>query len=463
MTKRSVNGITIHSRKLLREIRNNIEAVLSMDSALGQSLWEEFLKLHPVDMASFFMNLDKEPLQELYLRLPAQMQFDVFHYLPDRVRLVVLQFLAPEDKVEALNKLHADDLADFFEILSDTQLKEYLNLLHKSARKKVLSLLEFDPESAGGIMDAEVISFMQDFTVEKSVKILQRLSKTLDIYQQIYITDVDHHLVGYINLEDLVLQSPTTRIAEFMKEVQFVALADEDQETVAREMARYELGTIPVVSKDNHLLGVIPSETLIDVLVEEASEDVQKMAALTPLKESYFDTSFFRLFYNRTYILIALLLAESFSGTILHSFEATLTSFLTLFIPMLVSTGGNTSSQTSALVIQGMASGDIRPSNVGQFLRREFMMATLIGIVLGVISFARAYLMADQDHLLACTAISLTVAIIVMLAVMLGSCIPLILKRFGLDPALSAGPVLATILDVLGILIFCYVAKIILF
>ncbi len=197
------------------------------------------------------------------------------------------------------------------------------------------------------------------------------------------------------------------------------------------------------------------------MIVEEATEDVQKMSALTPMKYPYFDTPFWRFFYERSYILVALLLAESFSNTILQAYEATLGCFLMTFIPMLISAGGNTSSQTSAIVIQGMASGDIHQENMYKFLRREFLMAIVLAVVLGITAFIRVYMMTGTT-LLNSVAISFSLSIIVLVSVMLGSCIPLLLKRFNIDPAFSAGPFLATLMDILGILIFCYVGKLLL-
>jgi magnesium transporter len=185
------------------------------------------------------------------------------------------------------------------------------------------------------------------------------------------------------------------------------------------------------------------------------------MSALAPMKKTYFETSFFRLLYNRGYILVGLLIAESFSGTILRAYEDTLYGVLLFFIPMLISTGGNTSSQTSAVVIQGMATGEIHSGTMSRFLRREFLTAGALALILGVAAFIRVYLM--HQVLKESIAVSLSLAAIVMLAVTLGSCIPLVLRRFNIDPAFSAGPFLATLMDILGILIFCYISKLLLF
>lgn len=450
----------MESNSILQEVQDNIETVLAQDSTLGVSLWHEFLKIHPADIAQFFIDSDREHFRQMFSMLPKDLKLEVFQELSDIMKVYTLSFMDEPGIVDALNILTADELTDLFDLFSDEELKKYLDLLHKRAREEVISLLKFHPDSAGGIMDIGVITLLADFTVEKSVTILQRLRPRRDIHQSIYVTDRSHKLVGHILLEDLVLHKPNERISSFMHENELVAQAYEDQETIARQMVHYGLTMIPVVGVDNYFLGVISSETLVDVLVEEATEDVQRMAALTPLKHSYFDTSFWRLVWERSYILVVLLLLESVSNTILHSNEATLGLLLMSFIPMLISAGGNTSSQTSAMVIQGMASGDIHADNMLRFLRREMLMALILASVLGLTSFGRVY--HATGSLVHSCVVSISLASIVVVSVSLGSCTPFLLKRLNLDPAFSAGPFLATAMDLLGTLIFCYVSRLVL-
>lgn len=451
----------MNGNQILHEIKENIEAVAAQESGLGVSLWKEFLRIHPADIAQFLSDIHRDSLKLLFLKLPKELKLAVFEDFSDINKVYALSIMHEQDLIDALNTLTADTLTDLFDLLSDEELKRYLDLLHKKARQQVISLLKFHPESAGGIMEIRVLTFMDDFTVEKSIKILQRLRPRRDIHQHIYVTDHRHRLVGFIQLEDLVLQDPKSRISSFMHDNELVAFANEDREVIAQKMVHYGMMTVPVVGDDNYFLGVIPSETLVDVIREEASEDVQKMSALTPMKYPYFETPFWRLLYERSYILIALLLAESFSNTILEAHQATLGLFLMSFIPMLISAGGNTSNQTSAMVIQGMASGDIHSENMFKFLRREIVMAFMLGTILGITAFIRVYMTGGT--VLQSSVISFTLATIVLASVTLGSCIPLLLKRFNIDPAFSAGPFLATLMDILGILIYCYISKLILF
>jgi magnesium transporter len=441
--------------KFMHEIRDNLDAVITQSTDLGRALYQRFCAEHPADIAAFLEDISRDNAIRLFGALPAEVRINTFPEFSDEMKAVVLAHMSDPERTTVLNALGPDELTDLFDQLSDEDLKTYLELLRSSVREQVVSLLRFDPESAGGVMHTDVLTLVQDFTVERSIKLLQRLQPSRDVHQRIFVTNAAHILVGYINLEDLVLQKPEMRLASFMRQNELVARAEEDREKVAKEMVHYGLMIVPVVDERNHFLGVIPSETLVDVLVEEATEDVQKMAALSPTKLSYFKLPFFKVMKERSYVLAVLLLAESFSRTILHAYESTFQCSVILysFIPMLMSLGGNTSHQTSAIMIQGIASGEVIPSNVFRFLRREFIMAFCLALVLGLISFARVLMTgASVWHALA---ISTTASVIVLCAVSLGSVIPLVLKRLNMDPAFSAGPFLATMMDVLGVLIYC--------
>ncbi len=221
-------------------------------------------------------------------------------------------------------------------------------------------------------------------------------------------------------------------------------------------MVHYGLVTVPVVGDQNKFLGVISGEQLVDVLVEEATEDVQRMASLPPMKHPYFEISFLRLLYLRSYVLIALLIAESFSGNLLRSYDYILTGVLYSFLPMLTSAGGNSGSQTSAVVIQGMASGEINPSNMWRLVRREFMVSSMLAIMLSSLSCIRAWIVGGS--LVESLAVGVSLGMIVLISSLVGSVIPFVLRRLNIDPAFSAGPFLATLMDILGIVIYCYVS-----
>lgn len=457
----NTQGDTMDEVTILQEIREHIDTVLAKDSSLGTYLWGEFIKLHPADIGRFLTDIDEESSMALFLQLASPLQLSVFEELSVSMQIDALNALDEEGKVSALNRLSPDELTDLFELLSDEDLKKYLELLHKKAREKVLSLLQFHPESAGGIMNTDILTLQSEFTVQKSISILQRLRPSRDIYQQIYVTSREHKLMGYIKLEDLVLQMPNNRISSFMRKSELLVKPDEDREEVAKKMVHYNLMSAPVVDVDEHLLGIIQSDELVDIFIEEASEDIQKMAALPPLKYPYFETPFFRLLYERGYILLALFIAQSFSTSIMNAYHETLRFGLLLFVGMLSSTGGNASNQTSAVAIQGMATGDINQSNIRRFIKRELLMALVLAFILGAAAFIRGYITIHnwRDSM----AIATSQSLIVLVSISIGSCIPILLKKLNVDPAFAAGPFLATIMDILGILIFCMVTRYLLF
>ncbi len=449
------------TEKTLAQVADNIATVAKQDSPLGVLLWQEFIKLHPADIAQFFSDLDKESVKILFKKFPHALKAHVFLYLSYSMKVYCLSFLEGHDRAHLLSALPLDELTDFFDELSDDELKNYLKLLHKKDREKVLSLMQFDPESAGGIMNTDVITLMADFTIEKSIQILQRLQPSIELHQQIYVTNQDNELVGHINLEDLVLKNPKTRLSSILRKNELVVNVQTDQEAIAHQMVHYKLLTVPVVGENNVFLGVIPSDTLVGIIEREAAEDVYKISALTPIKHTYFETPFLKLLYQRSSILIILFLVQIFSSLIMIYYQRLLEGFLLIFIAMIQSTGGNSSSQSSAIVIQGLSSGELNDSNMQRFFRREALMSLLMGTILAIVSFIRIYTMHTSSHLKN-VAVSVSLGLIVVASMLLGSLIPIMLRKFRLDPAFAAGPVLATLMDILGLWIYCIVSSLIL-
>lgn len=448
-------------QKLYEQIMHHLDEVVELNTLQGTTLWHELLDLHPVDIAQLLSSLDRDSVRQMFLNLPPSLKQEVFSHFSDSLKVFCLSFLSDHDRSALLSHLPIDELTDFLDELSDEELKRYLRLLHKRDREQVLSLMQFSPESAGGLMDTNVVSLMEDLTVEKSIHILQRLQPNRDLHQQIFVTNKYHELVGHIRLEDLVLKHPKVRLATILRENELVITVDQDQETIAQQMTHYGVTIVPVVDHEMIFLGVIPEDTLVEIVEQEASEDIYRISALTPIKHTYFETPFFKLLYQRSSILLILFILQTLSSLIIQQYQATLCGFLMYFITMLISTGGNASSQTSALAIQGLATGEIYESNIKRFIKREFLMALCIASLLGIFAFGRVYY--THSYLAGSIAVGLSLGIIVMVSIMLGSMMPLILKRFNVDPAHSAGPLLATMMDVIGLLIYCLIGQLILF
>lgn len=449
----------METKILVGDIVRHIHEVIAHETDQGKMLWQELLHMHPADSAQVCTYLKDDNLEALFLKFPKTKQLEVFAELPNNFKEKILLILDDEVKAYVLRHTPIDDLTDLFDLLSNEELKKSLEVLHKKDRQRVLSLLKFPPDSAGGIMTIDIITFPQDFTVSRSISILQRIKPNVDLHRQIYVIDQEGKLVGYINLEDLVTRSPQKRLADILHETPYIAFPEQDQEDIAKQMVHYGMMTVPVVNEKHYLLGVIPEEKIIDVIQQEATEDVQRISA-APVTTSYFERPFFQLLYQRSFILGILLILESATSIIVGRFEDTLTPFLVMFFAMLVSTGGNTSSQTSAIAIQAMSSGDVNQSNLARFLRREFLLGSLLAVILSALSFARVY--AVHYDLVGSAVVSLSLGIIVLMSVLLGAFFPIVLKKIGLDPAFSAGPFLATLMDILGIFIYCYIAYLVL-
>lgn len=444
----------MNRENVLEKIRNNLAIVIKRKSPLGKSLWKELLELHPVDIADFLDSVDKTSAAQIFSSLPKDIRNEVFDKFSVPEQAESLNYLSDTDKLEVMRSLGTDELTDLFAYFSDEDFKKNLKLLHRKEQEKIISLLKFSPESAGGIMHIDVLSFIQDFTVEKSTQLIQRLKPKQELHRKIYVTDDKLKLVGHVHIEDLLKHPPKTRLSSFMSENELVAQADEDREDIAKKMVHYGLMTAPVVGKDNYFLGIIPSVTLVEVIVKEADEDAQKMAALAPMEHAYFETSFWKILYKRGNILVILMLIESISSIMLEAYEKSLGG-LVIFVTMLMSTGGNTSHQTSTLVVRGITSGEIHKGNAKRFLKREILTAICLATILATTAFARAWF--TTKNVLQSFSVAMTIGITVMVAVILGSLIPLGLKKLNMDPAFSAGPFLATLMDIVSVAIFCII------
>jgi magnesium transporter len=437
------------------------DELIANNTRHSQKLWSSFVELHPADGAELLAEFSWAQLRQFFDALKPSHQAALFPYFSRKLQRYSLSFLPEVDARNILRNMNLDDIVDLFDYLSGAELRKYTEFLDTASQKKVLSLLQFDSQSAGGVMDPDVLAFDHNLTVDEAVKIMQKLQPRQEVYRKIFLTDANGVIAGFISLEDLVLRGPEVKLKSFAQESPVIFTVDVDQEEVAKKMRHYELVIAPVVDIGHKFLGVITGDILVEVVGEEASEDMYKMSALRPMEGTYFQTSFGRLFLERAGILVALLLAQSISSSIIQRYEATLAGLLMYFITMLISTGGNSSSQTSALVIQGMASGEVNHDNMMRFLRREVLMAGSLAAILGIVAFGRTYYVCNNFW--PSLAVSLSLSTIVMVSVVLGSAIPIGLKKLNIDPAFSAGPFLATLMDIIGVFIYCYISTLILF
>jgi len=451
----------MHYSKLAEEIRDNAEAVCKGLNAQALRLREAFYHAHPADQAYVLSYIDYEHSHKLWKELSRKQQRDAFMHLASGRKPMFFRDVRSEQQRTILEHMSADAIADFFDTLERQEREQYMSLLSDDMRSMVYSLLTYASETAGAVMTTNIVMLEYDMTVEEATRKVQQLQPDRTFHRTLYVTDDVGKLLGQVHLEDLVVHAPQERIYDIMQSVLLQAQAREDQEEIARRMRHYDVTNIPVVDEHNVLLGVISANTLVDILEHESSEDIYRMASMQPVHTGYFQTSVARLVYQRSSILVALLLAQSASVMIMQYYEAMIPKFLYFFTTMLASAGGNTSSQTSALVIQGLSSGELTSENKWRFLLREFWIAGAIAGIMAFVGFFRAYFVKG-GFFLASLAVSFSLGSIVLASVLLGSFIPFLLHRLNMDPAHYAGPLLATTMDIIGIYIFCSISHVIL-
>ncbi len=419
---------------------------------IAKTFWIKFTKFFPADIAYILENIDEKFVYNIFFLLPPELKSDVFMEFSDNRRKYIFLKANSQERELILNRLEIHEVVDFFDDLSDEEVDNYITFLKKQERKKVRSLLEFPETSAAGIMDSDVFVLNEEMNVAKTIQLLQRVKPEKSLYKTIYVVNKRNEIIGSFSLEDLVLHSPTTIISVFMKQVDFKIPALMDQQDVANYMVRYHVDILPVIDEKEVFIGVVTSKNLTKVLEHEASEDILHMASMKHLEDNYFEISFHNLLKQRLGILIFLLLIQSISATIINYYQSIVAGFLIAYIGLITSTGGNIGSQVSALVIQGLASGNLKTNHMFRFVKRELLISIIIGLCLSIISFLRIYLFSKNIY--ESIIISGSLFLIVFVATILGALTPFILRKLSVDPAYSAGPILATCMDIIGVIIF---------
>lgn len=446
-------------KKILIQVENNIDALIKEDTALGKDLWKILLNQHHADIAMLVLKLDHVHQVALFKKLPRDLASKVFRKISEPLQADLLVAVEIDHAAALLKSMPIDELTDLFDHLSDEDLEKYLKLLQGKQRSQIISLLTFNPRSAGGRMNSDVITLQKDFTVKRCVDLLQRISAHKMLTERIFVTNKDNVLVGFVTLDMLVLNKPETPLARILKENELVVYVNEDQEDVANQMHHYGVMVAPVVDQQHHFLGVITADDMFEIIKQEGSDDVYKMSGLVPVEHSYFETSVWKLVWQRGIWLVGLLLFQSFSSVILASYDSLLSQYtiISIFLTMLIGTGGNAGNQSATLVIRGLTTKEMSRHNAWRVLLREFYVSLCIAGVLFFVGFSRVYF--SHYDLISAAAISLALFLIVIVSIISGSLIPLLLDRLNIDPAHSAAPFLATLMDILGVMIYCFVCS----
>lgn len=442
-----------------KTLKSYLPEVIGQTTQRGKKTWEELIRQHPSDIAVFIDHLPAEQQANLLNVLPNNLVHKTFERMNQQNQLALLPTLSTEKTTMIMHQMRSDDLVDLLEHIPDEELSGYLHLIQKKQRERIRSQLSFPSKSAGSIMNSDVITLTSDLTVQRSIALLQRLSNEKEVTYRLYVVDKNTFLIGHITLDMLVTHKPETFLKDLYKNNEVVINAMEDQEQASRKMKHYGIPSAPVVDEEGYFLGAITTEDVYDVMEEEASEDVYKMSGVGDVEHGYFDTPLLQMISQRSRWLIGLLLFQSISGYIMSTYEDMLQRhvIISLFLTMLIGTGGNAGNQSATLVIRGLATGAISLKKGVQVLLREGFIGTIIAFLLSAVAFCRVYI--THHDLTSAFAISISLFLIVLTSILLGSIIPLLLEKCKIDPAHSAAPFLATLMDIIGILIYCSICS----
>jgi magnesium transporter len=445
----------------------DLKETLRMDP---EALRDALEDLHPEDIAELAGDLDPEDAVMLLQSLPSDVAAAVTgRLLPER-QTVIMEGLGMEPAVELLREMPPDDRVDLLQSLPDAtsaSLIAHLEQAEPEAAEEVRELRAWDEDTAGGLMTPDFVVLPPDTKVWQAIEELRRIAREKDaetIYS-IYVCGYGDKLLGVVSLRDLILSDPAQALSDVMTENVVRVAPTDDQESVALVIRRYDLGAVPVTDAQGRMLGIVTVDDVVDVVVEEATEDAQLMGGVVPLEDSYFDTGLRDFVWKRATWLIILFIAQMLTANVMEGNRATLQFALELaiFIPLIISSGGNAGSQSSSLLIRALAVGEVRPKDWSRVLGREVFIGVFLGCILGLIGFARAYFSASAvEPLQLALVVGASVVAVVTMGTLIGSLLPLGIRRLGLDPAVSSTPLIASLSDVLGLLVYFAIARLIL-
>ena len=414
----------------------------------------ELENLHPVDLVDAMEELDKKQRMLVFRLLSKEEAAEVFTDMNSDMREELLEALTDSELKEIMDEMYVDDTVDVLEEMPANVVDRLLMATDEETRKQINTLLQYPEDSAGSIMNIEYISLRKEMTVADAILKIRQVGINRETIYTCYVTE-KRKLIGVVDVKDLLTAGESRLIEEIMDENVIYARTLDDQEQVANQINKYGLVAIPILDHEDCMVGIVTVDDAMLVLQDETTEDISIMAGVSPNEDSYFGTSVFQHAKNRSLWLMLLMLSATVTGEILGHYEDAMAVMpvLITFIPMLMGTGGNCGSQSSTLVIRGLAVGEIEFKDIFRVLFKEIRVAVVVGLMLAVVNGLRIYIMYDQNVMLA-GALGLTMIAVVSMAKCIGCVLPLLAKKLGLDPAIMAAPLITTILDTCTILVY---------
>jgi magnesium transporter len=446
------------TREFLAELR---KAISEQNNTF---IKEQTKDLHPIDFATIFDELEIEEAKYLYTHVDSDLKADILVELDEEVREKFLASMSSEEIArEFIENMDSDDAADILAELPDDMQDEVLSHIEDTEQASdILDLLNYDENTAGGIMATELIAVHVDRNVLECVREIRRQAEDVDNIYTIYVVDDDNRLLGLLSLKKLLTVPLRTKVKDIYKSKFISVKVNTPSEEVPQLMNKYDLVVLPVIDQLGRLVGRITIDDVVDVMREEETEDVQKMGGMEALDEPYMTIPFFQMIKKRAGWLVILFLGETLTATAMSFFEDEIAKavILALFIPLIISSGGNTGSQASTLIIRALALKEVSIKDWWKIVRKEVSTGFVLGVILGAIGFARVALWSlfiqnyGPHWILIAVTVGVSLIGVVMWGALAGSLLPLCLKRLGLDPAVSSAPFVATLVDVTGLIIY---------
>lgn len=429
------------------------------DKKLGE-LKEELREMRAVDIAELFDDLDVKNCIIIFRLLPKDFAADVFAYLSSQQRRDIVAAIHETHLNDIIDELYFDDMIDFFEEMPANVVKRVLATATDEERKLINQFLNYPENSAGSLMTIEYVDLKKEMTVKQALEHIKKNGVDKETIYTCYVLNEKRKLEGIVSLRKLVLADEELLISGIMNEDYITSTTLDDQEEVALLFKKYDLLTVPVVDKERRLVGIITIDDIVDVIDQENTEDFQKMAGMVPTDEEYLFSNVFSLARKRIVWLLLLMVTATFTEMIIAKYDNILTAVAVLAasIPMLMDTAGNAGSQSSTLIIRGIALGEVQLTDYFKVFFKEFRVSLIVGVTLAVVNFTRMMVLGNQ--LSVALTVSMTLLLTIMMAKMVGGTLPIIAKKLKLDPAIMAGPLITTIVDVMALLVYFNIASV---
>ncbi|WP_195217866.1 magnesium transporter [Turicibacter sanguinis] len=423
-------------------------------------LCEYLQELNSVDVANQLMDLEDEELVLVFRVLPKDIAAEVFSYLDKDSQQHIVESITDREVTQIVDKLFLDDTVDFIEELPANVVKKVIRNTSPQKRELINQFLQYAQYSAGSIMTIEFVDLKAYMTVKEAINHTRKTGTTKETLETCFIIDQARHLLGSVTLKDLILSEDDMIIENIMDTNLISVQTSVDQEEVAHLFKAYDLVTMPVVDKENRLVGMITIDDVVDIIEQENTEDFQKMAAMAPNEEPYLKTPVLSLAKHRIIWLLVLMISATVTGRIIQGFEEVIQSVVILasFIPMLMDTGGNAGSQSSTLIIRGLALGEITTHDYLKVMFKELRVGSVVAIVLSVVNFLRIYFIEHVEFMVGIT-VCASLFFTVILAKVVGSILPIIAKKLKFDPAIMASPLITTIVDAFALIVYFMLAR----